>query len=422
MRAPANTRLGQLQRGRGAGFLAAIADPVASRDDVVAWILDDAERDSQVEKRARYGAELVARLDVPLEPIVAHAARFADDEPEGRLAYEVLAAAWVREHAPARAVLARGDLSSCLLDGITRELWGHRWTTREQLPPRAARRFERLEVEWGPSESTSPGLSVDARQSIAGLLDLACVHRGPADREIVRAELLRRTGAGDRDVLADIVAGDPEPARVRLAAEVLGCMGDARLLPLAETLFRREHDLDGADIARARRHALLHYVMRLPGAITLPLARAWHSQGDYLQVAATRVLQEHAEPADREWIEADVRRRLPTDGGCGYASDLGPLARIADPRSAPLFAEVCELATYSYARVQALRGLARMLAVPVARALLREALWDAEDDAVALACSLPGELDAAARQRLGELSQDPCLDGEVRAAVVARRG
>jgi hypothetical protein len=76
--------------------------------------------------------------------------------------------------------------------------------------------------------------------------------------------------------------------------------------------------------------------------------------------------------------------------------------------------------TYGRARARALRALARMAAEPAAAPLLREAFWDAEDDAVAAQCALPGPLAAAVRTRLAELAADPSLAPSARAAVVAR--
>ena len=53
------TRLSQLQRGRGAGFRAAIASGREAHDDVLQCVTTDPRVDSQGESRERYYAELI---------------------------------------------------------------------------------------------------------------------------------------------------------------------------------------------------------------------------------------------------------------------------------------------------------------------------------------------------------------------------
>jgi hypothetical protein len=422
------TRLELLRRGRGNGFLAALADPAAARDEVLQCIVhDDPERDAQVERRARWFAELCARLDVPLAPIAAHVGgRDPDAQPAVRLGYEVLAAAWVRGHAPARQLLMRPGVSAELVDGVASAIWGQGWATperRREMPRRAVECVHRLDEQWGTT--TDPPPPIHDAATFAELLDLAVAHWHHGALAVLQAELTRRAGPADRLLLAEVVAQDPEPARVRMAALVLGQLGDDRLLPLAEQEFARpDEPLVPAralpDWDRQRRVALLHYVAALPAAATLAAARRWRPRGGYFEVVAVRVLERHAEPADREWVEELVRRELPTDPGY-YAPWLDVLARLADPRSAPLLAEVVERATYSYARVRALRAFARMVGAAGAAALLHEALWDAEDEAVRWACALQDPLDREAVPRLAELGDDPTLKPAVRDAVLVRQ-
>jgi hypothetical protein len=67
---PADTVLGQLQRGRGAGFLAVIERP---REECHALIreclLRDTRYDQQTNSRDRYSAELVQRTGFDMEPM-----------------------------------------------------------------------------------------------------------------------------------------------------------------------------------------------------------------------------------------------------------------------------------------------------------------------------------------------------------------
>src|SRR5215469_4346196 len=65
---PADSVLGQLQRGRGAGFLAALSLPRReARTALQECIMHDARWDHQVEARAAYYAELALDLELDVE-------------------------------------------------------------------------------------------------------------------------------------------------------------------------------------------------------------------------------------------------------------------------------------------------------------------------------------------------------------------
>ena len=65
--APASTTLGQLQRGRGAGWLAAAQTRMV---DLLLQCLDaDPRYDSQVESRAEYYATLAIELGLPAKSL-----------------------------------------------------------------------------------------------------------------------------------------------------------------------------------------------------------------------------------------------------------------------------------------------------------------------------------------------------------------
>ncbi|MBL9077947.1 MAG: HEAT repeat domain-containing protein [Planctomycetes bacterium] len=419
--APATTRLGLLQRGRGAGFVAAQQAAAEAHDDLLACVLVDPRRDRTVERRARYYGELLVATGLPLEPLLAAL-------PAGAaavLAHDVLAAAWVLGHAPTRELLAAAGTDDALLAGITACLWSERWATPVQLPPRAAAAWLRLDLQDADSARAQrrplPPTPL-ATLSLDAVLELA---RGPQPvrRDRLLGELCARGDEATRQRLAEVVADDPLFERVRLAARALGLLGDERLLPLAEDLFGREdvfaeraRRLPGE--LRMRRACLADYACHLPGALALPLARAWHARGGHFGVVAGQLFEQHATAADRAALEAFVGARA-ADGGAGIVHELDALGRLADPASLPLLVEVACTAADSLARRHAVHALTGLAALPAAQAVLREALWDAEDDAVAAACAFVAEPDAAARQRLAQLAVHPLVDGEV-AARAAR--
>lgn len=112
--APHDTRLGRLQRGRGAGFLDALDQPRAARDEVVRCVIEDPRVDWQVESRGTYYASLALRIDAPLAPLVEHLEAWEDDPDitTTALCLDVLARAWRRGSEAARRLPWRLDPAS----------------------------------------------------------------------------------------------------------------------------------------------------------------------------------------------------------------------------------------------------------------------------------------------------------------------
>ena len=69
--ADGDSLLGRLQRGRGAGWLAAVDDPVRGRADLLTCLADDPRWDRQVESRSDYYATLAIALNVAPAEIAA---------------------------------------------------------------------------------------------------------------------------------------------------------------------------------------------------------------------------------------------------------------------------------------------------------------------------------------------------------------
>ena len=421
--APASTRLGQLQRGRGDGFLAAVAAGAAAHDDLLHCVVEDPRVDRQIEARGRYYGELLVMLQAPLDPVLSHLAGAADEQ----LGHEVLAAAWRLGHPEVRALLQAPEADEAIVTGITSCLWGQRWATLVEMPPRAAGIWLQLELQG--ADCTRAAARPRTTTALAGmplreLLDLARdarLHR----RDRLLGELCARGDDATRDHLVTVVTHDVVLERVRLAARALGLLGDERLLPLAEDLFAREdvfedprRRLPGLD--RMRRSCLCDYVQHLPAPRALELARDYHPRGGYFETVAGFVFQEHATAADRRMLEAFIAERRDHGGGWDVISELDALGRLADARSAPLLFEVARDAAYSHARRRALRALACMPHLQLAQQALREALWDCEDEASADACAFLPTLDADALRRVQALRDSPLVDDEL-AARAGRR-
>jgi HEAT repeat protein len=149
--------------------------------------------------------------------------------------------------------------------------------------------------------------------------------------------------------------------------------------------------------------------------MALPLARAWHERGAYFTTVAGKLFELHATAADRRRLEAYVAANVDDDVG----AELDALGRLGDPASIPLLVEVAATTPASRARTRAVRALSFVARHPLAQATLREALWDAEDEAAELACGTVAG-DDEVRRRIAALAANPLADAELTARALAR--
>lgn len=451
--APHDTRLGQLQRGRGAGFLAACASPRAARHDLLQCILTDPRIDRQLESRDCYYAELALRLDLDVAPLVERA-RTDEDEP---LALGVLAEMAARGQADALALLDEPGRQPEITAGLAEhlraypqwaianlqrpvvellaeqlharddlahdvEIFGEFWQPWRTVLPRVERAFIDSAAMAAAAAATAPAPLPDpASLSLEALLD--CI--GGQDTPRISSELLQRSAESDRALLALCVEYSQENGRqASIAAETLGTFGDLRLLEAAESMFART-DLDpydasdGSAMERRRRSALAFYFSALPPAVSLPLARTWWPRGGYFRRAAGSVLRHHAQASDRPYLEDFVRRTIRRDSWHAL-NEIEALVHIGAAASLPTLIEVTEHATYAWARTRALPGVAAMAADRRAQTVLREALWDCEDEARELGCQHTDLSLPQTRHRIAELAAAPWTDERTREVAAAR--
>ena len=421
--APSSSILGQLQRGRGCGYVAAVAAGQNAHEDLFHCLLSDPRNDGQLESREGYYAELLVALDLPLAPLVAH---LRDRDVE--LGHAVLAGTWRLGHQATRALLSSPHSNAALVTGIAEQLWDLQWASLVDLPPRAAKVFLKQALQVADSTESQrrnrTGSQLPGAMSVQDLLELGRTMQH-GQRWAVVEELCRRGTEADRVLLAETVTNDLVFDRVRLAARALGTLGDERLLSTAMDYFGRDdvfedptRRLSGYD--RMRRSALNDYVQHLPIDRQLELARAWHGRGGYFAHVAGSVFGEQATPDDRSQIESFVADHGAIDDSWDVIEELDALGRIGDPRSAPLLVHVAQEATYSEARRRALRALAGMQQLPIAVVALREALWDCEDAAAETSCARLQTFDQDARERLTALAGHALADDSLRAQAQKR--
>jgi hypothetical protein len=208
--AAAGSRLGALQRGRGAASRELLTRPPGLADvgDVLTCILADPRVDRQVESRGRYYAELVAHVGAPVVPLLEKAAGDLDE-----------ADAWLCADVLQELVRAGYAATDPVRDQIRRlgELNG----------------FDTEEVVGAP-RGVARRSFVDSSLATAVLLQQAT----PWNRRTLVNVLSQRRREHDRAVLAAVALSASDDARLA-AWEVLARIGDERLLDNAVELLRR---------------------------------------------------------------------------------------------------------------------------------------------------------------------------------------
>lgn len=383
--ASASTTLGKLERGRGAGWLAAAETRAV---DLLRQCLDaDPRYDSQVESRAEYYATLAMELRLPAHLLALGA---ISDESTRSLRRDVLAIMAKRGDADSVKVLwdhldgspGSEQIARCLFelncdiirleaviaanvhgDELDRMVYWNKqfpWERWAKRHPQFAEASERV-ATWGkrpdPPDTGAPLnviLSIDVSPIPADLLD----------------RFVNRATSEELALLQQSAVGDDRRARY-FALAVLGRRNDPCALELAEKTFAS--NTSGRD-----RATLYRYIRSLDGNHTLPLARRWLGAEDSRDGVAAFLMALHSEPEDvptirtafaRHWSETECTYPL-----CDLVEALG-----RHPAQGPYeelrltFNDV----VYSYARERAAASMARV--DPQFQDLFAtECLWDCE--------------------------------------------
>lgn len=384
--AAASTRLGQLQRGRGAGWLGAAETRAI---DLLEQCLEaDPRYDSQVESRADYYATLAIELGFPARSLALGA---ITDESLRWLRLDVIAIMAKRGVPDARQVLwehldgghgsehviqhllsldydlprletaiaahMRGDDLDHMIYRYAHLPW-EKWATRNPKIRDANTRV----TDWRKPRSALPDLE-------APLEDILGIDLSPVPTDFL-VRFTNRATSAELARLQQAAMGDDRPARY-FALAVLGARNDPCALELAERTF-------AADTSGRDRATLYRYIRQLDGSQTLPLARRWLGLSDSRSGIAACLMALHSEADDvpairaafaREWSENECTYSL-----CDLVEALG-----RHPEQGPFeelrltFNDV----VYSIARKRAAVAMAHV--DPRFEELFaRECLWDCE--------------------------------------------
>ncbi len=307
---PPQTVLGQLQRGRGAGWLAA-SNSIDGADLLFQCIFSDPRLDSQVEDRADYYGSLARELELPAVAVAG--AAIEDDDDARRLRMDVLA-----------AMARRGDVNAvCLLrdlfrddsyndhiayllseipgglDGMDRLITGRldkdalatfvnwtrtmlpwdRWTDGDPLIARAISRFDAEPMAMRPKPP-----------NLLAPLDVILAYDWGRPPDDVMNRFVHTSKGDELLQLRRAAMGPPGAARY-FALNVLGARQDPCALDLAEKTF-------AANTSGRDRATLYRYIRVLNATDTLPLARRWLDVDDSRSGVAATLMELHSEDSD----------------------------------------------------------------------------------------------------------------------------
>jgi hypothetical protein len=409
---PPQTLRGMLQRGRGAGALAAAAAPDKALEVVMDCICRDPRWDGQIEQRSVYYARLVRDSRWPLDPIAVHlfGPEDASDTCEYRtnLAIDVLGAL-------ARA--GRGEATALLRRYVAE---GQNWDSALD---------EVADLPWAEALA---GLDevVLARCSDSELAGTAVHGWGPWDGWAERHPRIRNAlasggggcGPAQPPPIADYTALTPEDlaALVRSKQDVRGPTrelarrGEEVLLDLAEEWLPRRPGGPGGPIAGALR-------VFADRELLVARARSWCRPGHPCSFDGSGILAEHGDAGDVAVLTAHLGAALEEGRWRAVPGLVEGLGRLKPAGVETLLLRAWEITEYSYSRPWILDALGEVNAAS-APAVAEEALWDCESEARDHAVRGVGLFSPRFRERLVELAVDPLEDDDVRQIAQARTG
>lgn len=437
--APPRTLAGKLQRGLGTGFLEALKTP---RDVVHPLLMDcirvDPRLDRQLDNRDTYYADLAMQVELPLAPLLEDLIDAGSDESEDTyLAVSVLI-----------EIARRGGEEA---DGLLRDyvLWGPHWHSVcwrlaeaanapdwLNLAPELAARAEldREQGMWSHEPFVSwakyePRFAVLARKGpklqrkehggtpgapLKGSTAALLQHSGGGVTRAI-AELSRRRSRADLELI-DEATTSPSAMTRAIAISAQFERGNWAHWDLAiDMALRDQHPPYATSIANRA-------VLKAPAEVLIPLAARWRSSSNFRRRhLAWEILEQHATPDDRPWLERKLKRVSAIDPSDRFlVTTIAEIVAARFPGSEfPGLARKFDAFTYSFGRHFIAEALAATdPTFPTTRAFT--ALWDCESGvrevaATHVSLELPGVQD-----RLQEMAADSLEAEEVVTAALAR--
>jgi hypothetical protein len=402
--APAETLLGRLQRGRGSGYLEAIADlGAAARVAVVQCVIMDPRWDAQVEARSTFYANLMMALDQGLDSLEAHLFSDEDyaDQDEDRTGLTLhvlgdLARRGRRDGVPIlRRYVATGwNWIWALHELVALDLKGATDGLSDVIASRFADDDDLLAALRDANVPSEQWASPNARVTRA--LDAIAAHQAR----------LKGTGFPPMDSMIGALNGSE--AERHAALQNLGTLRSPLVVEAAEAAIRT----GPAALRRVARRALV----RSSGALGMvERARSWANESNELSEVALHVLARHGTAGDIAFLREQLAQGRVQGHMYQVCDAVEGLGRLADVRSADSIESIYLETTYSYLRRRAAQALAAV-SPRFGETLAIESLWDCEKGTRAVGCVSATWARAQVRDRIRELVADVLEEEVVRSA------
>jgi hypothetical protein len=448
-----DTLLGQVQRGRGAGYVRILSTPKPEACNLlVDCICNDPRLDSQVESRAEYYASMAAELRLDLKPLAKHLREHDDTDQSGGW-NTPLTVGTLSELAK------RGDhdAAEILCDYVA---WGQWWDweldTLIALPDpeihaKTARAVERHfptddelekalawfyldETPWltlaqqskrigkfqnnlrkQEKDNTAEGLSSLNLTSLTTrqLLDLA----DNRNRHKLRKVIAQRVTTSDVQLLKENCSLDkPFVADVALA-------GLAALAPDGIFGWLQEFWSANPEMPGYLRHRTAEVIISLSSDLTLPFARqrlfheVWHER--YL---AEHLFEKHAKLEDIPALRLAIKKALEDDDENCYrlCTLVNAFSNLPDAGPIPELSDVFVQFRYSYGRNEAANAISVTSPDLFREKFALECMWDCEHRTRVLGVKFVSITDEVATGRLHGLASDLWEEKDVRSEAERR--
>ncbi|NKY38999.1 hypothetical protein [Cellulomonas septica] len=340
-RAPADTVLGALQRGRGLGFRQAVATRAA--DDLLSCLTSDPRWDRQTEERDAYHARLVVRLGIPIAAITLDA---NDTDLRTGTAFGVLVELARDGSTEAAASLLRYVESAAEPDWWTVETV---WEVTEAAGRDRLRDVVLDRILDDELDNVVTGRADSPWQAWADHPRVAAaLARAPRPPLRVAPPDLRDRTSGQLVVVATGPASSVRTAAFRELAR----RGDLVLLDVAERTGLRNRLGVVSSLAPA---------VTALGAAALPRARAWlDADDDWLRGLGQDVVCAHGSADDGDMLLTWFDEAVAAGEWCATEQPAVGLGRLRHARARASLREAWALNPHSYARRFYLPALVRI--------------------------------------------------------------
>jgi hypothetical protein len=447
--AAADSLLGKLQRGRGAGFLAARQEkPEIIWPLLIECITQDPRLDKQVESRDNFYAALIVETGMELKPLATHLYEYDDKDQScwnTPLTVTTLGSLAKRNYQNAVEILrdyvSWGNWWNWAIDELVATQNLAAWANLDEVFCKRFSNDESLKGElgwfsadeepwktWSEQNARLRQFTDSLRQpiklleecdyknlSVAEILQLA--RKDARMRSKLRKTIVNVVKPDDFDFLLSQVS-ITEPDRSQIALAGLAKLANPKMFEWLRDFWSNNSEMRG--VLRTR---IVEAMSSLPSAQILPLARDWLNHGDWhFRCLAEDLMKRHATSDDVPLLRKEMALAL-VDGDnqiyrlcdlIGAFKHLHGLGRIPELES--VFVEF----RYSYGRSRAAEAMLAVEKDFFVRTYAQECLWDCEDRTRALGCEAADLTDTITSERIKQLSTDIWEDELVRNATAKR--